>query len=502
MEKKDLFFDDRLANLQKLRDAGVDPYPYSFESNVEVREILADFPRFEGQVVRVWGRLLARRTHGKSQFLDLRTPTGDIQLYCRINELQLVIKGKSNAWDVLEFLETGDLIGVEGKVFRTRMGEISVHVDGYEVLCKALYPIPFGKQAGEQRWYSVTDPLVRYKERYIYWNVYPEETEVLRLRARVTELIRAFMNGRDFVEVDTPAIEMIYGGAEARPFETSIWALGRHKAYLRISPELYLKRYIVGGVPRVYTICHNFRNEGIDASHNPEFTMMEWYEACTDYNYQMTQFEDLVSHLVMSIRGSYEIDYQGTMLDFRPPWKRLRIVDALREMAGLDAEKAGDDEIKSFAKARGVALEGIYNRGVAIAVLFDKLCSDHIVQPTFVIDHPVEISPLTKEKRGAPGFVERFEPVAAGMELGNAYSELTDPVEQFERFHAQRELGREEEGVVHHPLDWDFLKAISCGMPPTGGVGLGLDRVVMLIANRSSIRDVIPYPMMKAEEIE
>lgn len=502
MDPKEIFFDDRLANLQRLRDAGISPYPYSYSSTAEVRDILADFPRFEGQTVRIWGRLLARRTHGKSQFLDLRTPTGDIQLYGRINELQPLAKGKTNAWDLLDLLEAGDLVGVQGFVFKTRTGETSIHMADYEILSKALYPIPFGKQQGEQRWYSVTDPRVRYKERYIYWNVYPEETTVIRLRARVMELIRGFMNSRGFLEVDTPTIEMVYGGAEARPFETSIWALGRHKAYLRISPELYLKRYIVGGIPKVYTICHNFRNEGIDASHNPEFSMMEWYEANTDYEYQMSQFEELVAHLVVSVHGKHEIAYQGTALDFKPPWRRLRMVDAIREGTGFDIANAGDDDLSRFSAQQGIAVEGEYNRGITTAVIFDKLCSERIIQPTFIVDYPVEISPLTKEKRGNPGFVERFEPIVAGFEIGNAYSELTDPVEQYERIRAQRQLGREEEGVIHHPMDWDFLKAVACGMPPTGGVGLGIDRVIMLLSNQASIRDVLPFPMMKTEDVE
>lgn len=498
--KEDIFNEERVESLRKIRELGIDPYPYDYDVDTSVGDILNNFESYEGDEVSVAGAVMSIREHGKTVFMDLREFTGDIQLYLRINDLEGVEKGDTNAWDLLNLLHTGDMIGVRGEVFRTRRGEISIHVYDYDILAKSLYPIPFGKQKGEESWYSVSDPRVRYKERYIYWSVYPQDARIVEMRARVINKIREFLNERGFIEVQTPTIEMVYGGAEARPFEVSIWALSDQRAYLRISPELYLKRFIAGGFPKVYTICQNFRNEGIDRVHNPEFTMLEWYEAYTDYQYQMKQFEDLVHFVVNSLHGSSVVEYQGEEIDYSTPWNRLRMVDAISEFTGFDVENATDEEIKEFMESSDeIEYRGEYNRGLAIAVIFEELCEANIIQPTFIIDHPREICPLTKAKRGAPEFAERFEPIVMGMEIGNAYSELTDPVEQYERFREQREVYKDED-IKHHPIDIDFIRAVSAGMPPTGGVGLGVDRLVMLMSDSPSIRDVISFPMMRPED--
>ena len=318
----------------------------------------------------------------------------------------------------------------------------------------------------------------------------------MEIRSRTVSAVRRFMEERGFLEVTTPTIEMLYGGAEARPFGTNIHALSDQAAYLRISPELPLKRFIVGGFEKVYTICQNFRNEGIDRSHNPEFTMMEWYEAYTDYNYQMEQFEALVSRVAEEVTGSTKISYQGEEIDLTPPWRRLAILDALKE-TGIDAASLDESALVAELGRRGLQVPKPLTWGHAVVALFEELVEPTLKVPTFVCDHPLDVCPLTKVHRENPRLVERFEPIIAGMELGNAYSELTDPVVQLGRLERQKELGADEEGVEHHPIDLDFVKAIGCGMPPTGGVGLGIDRLIMLLADVASIRDVIAFPLMR-----
>ena len=316
------------------------------------------------------------------------------------------------------------------------------------------------------------------------------------MRFHIISLIRRWMEQEGFLEVLTPTIEMVYGGAEARPFSTNIWSLNNQKAYLRISPELYLKRYIAAGFPKVFTICQNFRNEGIDKSHNPEFTMMEWYEAGTDYVRQMERFEQLTSFLAMELLGSTSIEFQGTQIELAAPWRRLCMTDAIKEYVGIDVLSMTIDEIETYMADNQTEFNEGQPKGLLIAHLFEELCEAKLIQPTFILDHPVEISPLTKSKRGKPGFVERFEPFINCMEVGNAYSELTDPVEQYERLAAQRDI-KTGEDFENHPVDMDFIKAVGVGLPPTGGVGYGIDRIIMLLTNSSTIRDIIPFPMMK-----
>ncbi|HVR74935.1 MAG TPA: lysine--tRNA ligase, partial [Planctomycetota bacterium] len=386
--------------------------------------------------------------------------------------------------------------GVAGPLFITQMGELTVEAKECQLLAKTVVRVPIPKSKDDATWFQLSDAETLYRERYLHWITDPRARSIMVTRAKVLSALRRLLEERGFLEVTTPTIELTYGGAEARPFRTSIHALSDQEAYLRISPELALKRFIVGGFEKVFTICQNFRNEGIDRSHNPEFTMLEWYEAYTDYSQQMEQFEALVSTIALEVTGSYRVSYSGKEIDFTPPWKRVTVLGALKEH-GVDADGMGEPELREELRRRGIEAPRPFTWGHAVAELFSEIVEKTIFQPTFVCDHPVDISPLTKEKRGDPRLVERFEPVAAGMEIGNAYSELTDPVVQRARLESQRALGADREGVAHHPIDEDFLKALGCGMPPTGGVGLGVDRLVMLLADCHSIRDVIAFPMMK-----
>ena len=485
------FDPELLAKRQDLLKLGVDPYPYSFERTGDLTGIRERQADLLGKEVKAAGRLVAYRGKGKMVFADLGDFRGRLQVMLRKESFD------DATWDVIRRqLDLGDWLGVRGPLFVTQMGELTVEAKELTLLAKAVVRVPIPKTKDDRTFFQLADPETQYRERYLHWITDLKAREVVVRRAKVISLIRRFLEDRGFVEVTTPAIELIYGGAEARPFTTLIHALSGQEAYLRISPELSLKRFIVGGFEKVFTVCQNFRNEGIDRSHNPEFTMLEWYEAYTDYTQQMVQFETLVSSVAREVTGSAKVSYLGQEIDFTPPWRRLTVLEALQG-AGIDAGRLEADGLKAELARRGIEAPVPFTWGHAVAALFSELIEKTIVQPTFICDHPVDISPLTKKKRGDDRLVERFEPVVVGMEIGNAYSELTDPVEQSDRFERQRAMGADREGVTHHPVDEDFVKAVGCGMPPTGGVGLGIDRLVMLLTDSHSIRDVIPFPMMK-----
>ncbi|NWH06175.1 lysine--tRNA ligase [Desulfobacter latus] len=493
--KKFGFNDVMLRKRQDLIDNGVNPYPYSFPNIQKIDEILSVFETIddeeltENKVVTT-GRIIARRKMGKSVFMDLKDQTGKIQLYLQESSLE-------EEWKTIMLTDIGDIIGVKGKLFISKKGEPSIHVSCFEILSKAVVSIPFGKETKEATYYRSSDPETRYRERYISWLIDDQDFERMKSRSLIISAIRNHMERLGFLEVTTPTVEFVYGGAEARPFETSVWALGSKKVFLRISPELSLKKYIVAGFDKVFTICQNFRNEGIDISHNPEFSMMEWYESFTDYKKQMERFENLVSDICVQITGSTKINYQGEDIDFTTPWRRMTVLDAIEEFASIHAQKMSIEEIKLELDKHGIEYDDDISWGVGVVELFENLCENKLIQPIFIIDHPKEISPLTKIKRGDTRLVERFEPYVYGMELGNAYSELTDPVDQVQRFVEQREKGKGGQEYDDHPLDADFIKAIGCGMPPTGGVGIGVDRLIMLLTDSRSIREIIPFPMIK-----
>jgi lysyl-tRNA synthetase class 2 len=485
------FDPELLRKREDLLGAGVDPYPYSFERSHSLEEARERQAELLQKPVSVAGRLVAYRGKGKLIFADLADFRGRLQVMFRADSFD------APTWDIIRrMLDLGDWLGVQGPLFVTKMGELTVDAKEMRILSKAVVRVPIPKSKDDRSFFQLADPETKYRERYLHWITDPPARDVMVGRARTIAAIRRRLDDWGFIEVTTPTIEMNYGGAEARPFTTKIHALSEQEAYLRISPELPLKRFIAGGFEKVFTICQNFRNEGIDRSHNPEFTMLEWYEAYTDYERQMARFEALVHEVVTAVAGGPRVPYQGHEIDFTPPWKRITVLGAL-ESEGVPAGGMDEAGLRKELERRGIPLPRPFTWGHAAALLFAELIEKSIVQPTFVCDHPVEISPLTKSKRGDPRLVERFEPVVAGMEIGNAYSELTDPVEQRARFERQRALGADAEGVAHHPIDEDFLKAMGCGMPPMGGVGLGIDRLVMLLTDSHSIRDVIAFPLMK-----
>lgn len=494
MKKTPDFFDEiLLQKREELIIMGLNPYPYDFNRSHRIEELIRNEIQLteEKVTVNIVGRITAMRLMGKSMFLDLMDDTAKIQIYAGKTDFS------DEQWKVFsKLMDIGDYLNISGNVFRTKMGELSIHTIQATIVCKSIVRIPFGKSTDEKEFNEVVDPEIKFRERYIYWQTNQEARKKIELRFRIISLIRKWMEQEGFLEVLTPTIEMIYGGAEARPFTTSIHSLDNKKAFLRISPELYLKRYIAAGFPKVYTICQNFRNEGIDKTHNPEFTMMEWYETGTDYEFQMKRFEELTVFLAKELFNTTVIEYMGKQIDLTLPWRRLSMTDAIKEYAGIDVLLMSKDEIESFMTKNQIDFSDNMSKGLLIAHLFEELCEDKLIQPTFIIDHPIEISPLTKVKRGMPGFVERFEPFINCMEVGNAYSELTDPIEQFERFVAQKEI-KTDNDFENHPIDMDFIKAIGVGMPPTGGVGYGVDRIIMILTNSSTIRDIIPFPMMK-----
>lgn len=494
MNAKPDFFDDvLLQKREELMQLGIKPYPYSYNRSHLICEIIDNevsliISQTDCQIV---GRVVAIRVMGRSVFFDIQDETARIQVYSNKNDFS------DSMWKVISKLtDIGDFVGLSGFVFKTKMGELSLHNNDFSILCKSVVRIPYGKSTEEQEFNQVADSEIKYRERYIFWQINQEARAKIEKRFKIIKLVRNWMENEGFLEVTTPTIEMVYGGAEARPFQTNIWALNNQTAFLRISPELYLKRFIAAGFPKVFSICQNFRNEGIDKSHNPEFTMMEWYEAGTDYIRQMERFEQLVSYLSMELFGTTQISYQGTTINLSVPWQRLSMVDAIKKFVGIDVMEMDSSNIEKFLSEQGVEFTRGQSKGLLVSLLFEEMCEKELIQPTFIIDHPVEISPLTKSKRGVDGFVERFEPFINCMEVGNAYSELTDPVEQYDRLVKQRDRN-DEEDYENHPVDMDFIKAVGVGLPPTGGVGIGIDRIIMLLTDSATIRDIIPFPMMK-----
>ena len=479
---------EKRRKLGELRAAGIDPYPHNFERNASAGNLKREYDSklevgqtLEGSSFTVAGRLMTKRPMGKAAFFNVQDQSGNIQCYLKLEELP------AEDQKAFEFIDLGDIVGVTGAIFKTKKGETSIHATGFKILCKSLEPLP-------EKYHGIADVEIKYRHRHLDLITDEESREVFKKRSKIISEIRTFLNSRGFMEVETPVLQPIYGGAAAAPFSTHHNALDM-KLFMKISPELYLKRLIVGGFEKVYDMSKNFRNEGIDRTHNPEFTMLEWYEAYTDYNYQLKQFEDLVQHLAIAVTGSTKIVYQGKEIDFTAPWKRLTVYDGVREHAGIDPEKATDAELEAKARELGSDKKGKRSRGEMIMEIFEFAAEPHLWQPTFVMDHPAEISPLTKNHRTKNGLVERFEPFAACMELGNSYSELNDPEDQLKRLQEQ-----EAKRVVDdeaQPMDEDFMLAIDAGMPPTGGVGLGVERIVMLLTDRPSIRDIILFPTMK-----
>lgn len=480
--------DERLAKLAEIRAMGINPYPYSFSKTDNARDIVAKFGALKpeqksGVNVNVAGRIMLLRRMGKATFVHIADESGKVQVYFRFDDLGEL------QYALVKKLDLGDIIGVRGSVFRTKMGEVTVYAQGLNLLTKGIRGLP-------DKYHGLKDVELRYRKRYLDLITNPEIKGTFVMASKIISEIRNFFNERGFVEVQTPILQPLYGGANARPFMTNHHEL-HMPLYLRISPELYLKRLIVGGFEKVYDINKNFRNEGIDRSHNPEFMMLEWYEAYTDYSYQMRQFEELVSSVAKKVLGTAKIKYQGKVIDLTPPWGCLTMVDAIKEYAGIDVNALSDAELRKLVTNYNLDVPE-ESRGFIINALFEELVESKLAGPVFIINHPVEVSPLTKISRSDPRLVERFEPFVAGMEIGNGYSELNDPVDQRRRFEDQQK--HRDVDVEAHPMDEDFLEAIEYGMPPTGGVGLGIDRLIMLLADQPCIRDVILFPTMKFKE--
>lgn len=482
---------EKRRKLHALKEKGLNAFPYSFDRSAMVLALKQEFDpittsgqKHDSKLFKIAGRLMAMRQMGKASFFNVQDQSGTLQCYIKPEELN------PKAQEFFNHIDLGDIVGIEGYMFRTQKGELSLHVKDFSILTKTIEPLP-------EKFHGIADVEIKYRHRHLDLISDSDSRKVFETRARILREIRKWMEARGFMEVETPVLQPIYGGASAHPFSTHHRALDM-KLYMKISPELYLKRLIVGGFEKVFEIGKNFRNEGIDRTHNPEFTMMEWYEAYTDYNYQLKQFEELVHHLAVTITGSSQVQYQNHLINFAPPWRRLTVYDGVREYANLDAVKATDDEIFAALKKNGSDLKKKLSRGEMIMALFELTAESHLIQPTFVMDHPVEISPLTKIHREHSELVERFEPFVAGMEIGNAYSELNDPEEQLQRLKDQEAKRADNEEA--HPMDEDFVFAIDSGMPPTGGVGLGIERVVMLLTNQASIRDIILFPTMKHQK--
>ncbi len=475
----------RREKLTNLQNAGKDPFAITrYDVTHHSAEILAAGDELVGKEVSVAGRMMVKRIMGKASFCKVQDKEGVIQCYVARDDLGEEVYADFKKMDI------GDIIGVKGFVFRTKTGEITIHAQSLTLLSKSLKPLP-------EKFHGLQDTDVRYRQRYLDLIVNPEVRDTFVKRSQILREIRRFLDDRGFMEVETPMLVPNAGGAAARPFETHYNALDED-VKLRISLELYLKRLIVGGLERVYEIGRVFRNEGVDTRHNPEFTLMELYQAYTDYNGMMELTESMFRHLAKAVCGSTTITYQGTEIDLGKPFERLTMIDAIKKYSGVDFDAVKtEEEAKALAKAHNIAFENRHTRGDIINLFFETYCEENLIQPVFIMDHPVEISPLTKKKPSDPTKVERFELFIYGREMCNAYSELNDPIDQRERFAAQDALAAAGDAEANH-TDEDFLNALEIGLPPTGGIGYGIDRLVMLLTDSAAIRDVLLFPTMKS----
>ena len=475
----------RREKLSTLQCEGRDPFQQTkFVVSHHAQEIKDNFDALEGTEITIAGRLMSKRGMGKVSFCDLQDKSGRIQLYARKDEMDETEYNWFKKYDI------GDIVGVKGEVFRTQRGEMSVRAREITLLSKSLQPLP-------EKFHGLTNTDMRYRQRYTDLIMNEEVKDTFIKRSLILSTIRSYLNGQGFMEVETPMLVHNAGGAAARPFMTHYNSLDED-VKLRISLELYLKRLIVGGLERVYEIGRVFRNEGVDTRHNPEFTLMELYQAYTDYNGRMDLTENLYRHLAETVCGSSKITYNGVEIDLGKPFERLTMVDAVKKYAGVDWNEVKDlEQARALAKEHHVEFEARHKKGDILSLFFEEFVEDHLIQPTFIMDYPIEISPLTKKKPGNPDFVERFEFFINGWEMANAYSELNDPIDQRARFAAQEEAFSAGDEEAEH-TDEDFLNALEIGMPPTGGIGFGIDRMVMLLTDSAAIRDVLLFPTMKS----
>ena len=490
----------RRNNLEEIKNMGIDPYPAEeYPTNafsVNLRENFQDdAPR---QMVCIAGRIMSKRIMGKASFAEIQDSKGRIQVY--ITRDDICPEDNKDLYNILfkKLLDLGDFIGVKGFVFRTQTGEITVHAQEIKLLSKSLKPLPVVKEANGQVYDSFADPELRYRQRYVDLIVNKDVKETFVKRARIISTLRHILDEAGYTEVDTPILQSIPGGATARPFMTHFNALNQDM-YMRIATELYLKRLIVGGFEGVYEIGQNFRNEGMDKTHNPEFTCMELYVQYKDYNWMMDFTEKMLERICIEVNGTDSVEIDGQTISFKAPFKRIPILDAIKEKTGFDLNGMSEDQIREVAAKCGIETDETMGKGKLIDEIFGETCEGSFIQPTFITDYPVEMSPLTKMHRSKPGLTERFELMVNGKELANAYSELNDPIDQEERFIEQMKLSDkgDDEAMI---IDQDFLRALQYGMPPTSGIGIGIDRLVMLLTGKFAIGEVMLFPQMKPEK--
>ncbi|MBU3913556.1 MAG: lysine--tRNA ligase [Nanoarchaeota archaeon] len=494
MGREEEILKERLRKIEELRKVGINPFPYYYNQENHAAELQEKYKKLKNESrtkdnVKVAGRVIVIRDIGKLAFISLQDGSGKIQV-----QIQQELTPEKEFDFFKKYIDSGDFIGVEGAITRTKRGELTVLAGKIELLSKSLRPLP-------EKWHGLQDKEERYRKRYLDLIMSPEVRGVFVKRSKIINAIREFLNSRDYLEVDTPVLQPIYGGAAAKPFLTHLNALDM-KLYLRISNELYLKRLIVGGFERVYEFARDFRNEGIDRTHNPEFTQVELYQAYADYNEMMKICEELWGYVAKKVLGTTEIDYQGNKINLKAPWQRLSMKEAIKKYAKIDVDSLDDEKLSEIIEKNRIKSKGTI-RGWMIASIFEHFCEKHLIQPTFIYDYPEETTPLCKSKRGdsLTTLVERFELYILGMEIGNAYSELNNPVKQeilLEQQAKELKKGNEEA----NPMDEDFVDALEVGMPPTGGLGIGIDRMVMLLTNSSSIKDVLLFPFMKPQELD
>jgi lysyl-tRNA synthetase class 2 len=494
----------RREKLAEMIMMGIEPYPaqlYPVNNNAAfIKENFTEEKKDEFADVCIAGRIMSVRDMGKANFAVLQDSTGRIQLYIRRDDIST---GEDKSlYDVVwkKLIDIGDIVGVKGFVFRTKTGEISIHAREITVLTKSLKPLPIVKEAEGQTFDAVTDPEFKYRQRYADLIINPQVKETFIKRTRLINGMREFLNERGALEVDTPVLQSIPGGAAARPFITHHNALDM-PMYLRIANELYLKRLIVGGFDWVYEFSRNFRNEGMDRTHNPEFTILEFYVAYKDYLWMMETTEQLLEKTAMAVNGATKVIVEGKEIDFKAPYRRISMYDAIQEHTGFDISAMNEAQIRDVCRPLNVHVDNTMGKGKLIDEIFSEKCEHHFIQPTFILDYPVEMSPLTKKHRSKPGLVERFELLINGKEIANAYSELNDPIDQRERFEDQARLMERGDDEAMF-IDYDFLRSLEYGMPPTSGIGFGIDRICMLLLNQPSIQDVLLFPMMRPEKRE
>ncbi|MCW3491675.1 lysine--tRNA ligase [Dethiobacter alkaliphilus] len=476
----------RRQKMDKLKEMGIEPYGNKYPVTHYAADVIGRFDELDGQSVTLAGRLMTVRAHGKASFANLQDESGQIQIYVRLDDVG------QRTYDVFELLDIGDIVGLTGDVFRTRRGEVTVAVKELQLLAKSLRPLP-------EKWHGLTNVDMRYRQRYLDMIVNPDVKKTFVLRSKIVQEIRNFLNSDGFLEVETPVMHTLAGGASAKPFITHHNALDMN-LYLRIATELHLKRLVVGGMDKVYELGRIFRNEGISTKHNPEFTSVEIYQAQADYEDMMTLTEELITTVAQKVLGTLKVPYQEQELDLTSPWPRLTMVEAIEKYAGINFNNIQTaEEAREAAKQKGLEVKAGTSRGEIMNELFEEFVEGQLFQPTFIMDYPIEVSPLAKKKADDPSMTYRFEAFMACSEIANAFTELNDPLDQRERFEQQvlkREAGDEEA----HMLDEDFLLSLEYGMPPTGGLGIGIDRLIMMLTDSPSIRDVILFPTLREKE--